>query len=121
MILTGLIIVAYGIILLELLFNDSMMLVRYLHFGYLAIFIVSVCLMMLLAVRSFLATLITRTTRKTTKQLWFLPAFIFISFQYLAPFFSEGYSQGYSAANDEELGHSVNKPNDFKLLSFSVN
>lgn len=117
MILTGLIIVAYGIVLLELLFNDSMMLVRYLHFGYLAIFIVSVCLMMLLTVRSFLATLITRTTRKTTKQLWFLPAFIFICFQYLAPFFSEGYS----TASDEELGHSLNKSNDFKLLSFSVN
>jgi len=114
MILTGLIIIAYGIVLLELLFDDSVMLVRYLHFGYLALFIVSVCLFALLTAR-FL------TTKKATKLLWFIPAFIFISFHYLAPFYSKGYSKGNSAASNEELSHSINKSNDFKFLSFSVN
>ncbi len=109
MIAAGLILITYGIILLELLFKDNVIMVRYLHFGYLALFIFSAGLMTVFVARSLV-------TNNRKKLLWFLPAFLFISVQYLAPFIS-----GTNILPQSTNNKTQDRASTFNFMSFSVN
>ncbi|MEE9352100.1 MAG: endonuclease/exonuclease/phosphatase family protein [Thiotrichaceae bacterium] len=100
-----LIIIVYGIIILELFFDDKLIAVRYLHFSYLALFVTSAILFLYLA------------TKKSKKMWWFAPAFLWVSLNYLLPFLSiSENAKPQSTANT-----TVENEAQFKFLSYSVN
>ena len=96
-----LIISIYTVILLELIFDDSFIAVRYLHFSY-VVLLITTCLV-------FLYLLLTKSKRI----LWFIPALLFVITSYLLPFISSPSSQ--QPLNIEPTTTSI------KTLSFSVN
>jgi endonuclease/exonuclease/phosphatase family metal-dependent hydrolase len=106
MITTALVAVLYLVILLELLFKDDLIIVRYLHFGYLSIFLLSTFLMLYFLVRSIFSN-----KKSLIKLLILLPAFIFITIKYFTPFF----------LHHQPLTEATNNSSSFTFLSFSVN
>ncbi len=94
-----LIIIVYSIIIMELFFDDRFIAVRYLHFSYLALFLIS-CLLFIYF-----------TISKSKKLLWFAPAFLFVSLSYLTPFFSTSILDSHKDTSTKKL----------QFLSFSVN
>ncbi len=99
MISNGLILLIYVLILMDGIFHDDVIAIRYLHFSYLALFLLSTLLLLYLVLRH------------PRKSLWFLPAFLVISLHFFQPF----------AASEKPLKNSINKASSLRILSFSVN
>lgn len=100
-----LIIIIYGIIILELFFDDKLIVVRYLHFSYLAVFVISIILFLYLAIT------------KSKKVWWFAPAFLWVSLNYFLPFIS--ISPGTKSTQPQNTA--AENEAQFKFLSYSVN
>lgn len=94
-----LIVLVYLIVLLELLLDDRLLGIRYLHFAYLAFYLTTTALFVYLVIH------------QQQKGLWFLPAFLWVSFHYLQPFISS------KLAADKQDTYDV----PVSILSFSVN
>ena len=103
-----LIIIIYGLILLELLFDDSFIIVRYLHFSYLGLLIISASLFF-----SFLFT-------KSNKILIIAPAFVFISFSYFHPLGVITTTPSTQMESELTQTSSETDTQSYRFLSFSI-
>lgn len=112
--MTGVIIIFYLVVLVELFFKDDLMIVRYLHFGYLGIFLLSAILMLYFIIKPiFLGK------KHLAKTLWFFPVFIFISIKYFSPFLIQSplLTQTIVGPVTQEANNSI----QYTFLSYSIN